>query len=92
MHGGNVLWRLSPQNLKDIAARNFALLFYANHESSDNAAAEIGVRHTKYRSIRCRYDHGKDIRRAEELPPLRILEKGKKINDGMAGKIPQSFL
>ena len=60
-HDGNVLWWLSSQDFDDIVRRDPALLFEANHVSTDNAATEIGVGHTKHRRVRSRSDPGEHI-------------------------------
>src|ERR1700722_16968689 len=91
MHDGNVLRRLSPQDLAGIAGQDLALFFGADHKSSDNAVAQIGVGYAKDRSIRCASDHGKRLGGAEKLPPLHVLEEGEKKNDGMVRKMSQSF-
>jgi sortase A len=89
---GNVLRRLSPQDLEDIAGRDLALLFVANHEPADNAVPEIRAGNPKDRGTRGRCDQGKGLCSVEERSPLRLLEEGKVKNNGTAREMPQPFL
>ena len=77
---------------QDIAARDFALFFQANHKSADSAAAEVGVGNTKYGSIRSGHYPGEDVHCIKEFPPVRILEIGKKQNNQTVRKMFQPFL
>ena len=63
----------------------------ADHESADNAVAQIRVAYAKDRSIRGASDHGKSLGDVQKLPPLRVLEEGEIKNYGVVRKMPHPF-